>query len=61
MCTHLKEVSLSFGLEVPFDGSETLHFAPSLAGDAAQFEAHARHCLCVRVHLCTGPMTLVHC
>ncbi len=56
----MNEVGLSFCSEVPFDGGRTIHLAPPLAGDAAQFEALARYSLCVRVHLCTGPTTMGH-
>lgn len=59
--THMNKIGFSFGPEVPLDGGGTIHLTPPLAGDAAQFESLAGHRLCVRVHLGTGPMTLVHC
>lgn len=61
LCTHSNEIRLSFGPEVPFHGGGGFHLAPFLAGDTAQFETLPCHRLCVGVHLCTGPMTLVHC
>ncbi len=57
----MDKIGLSFGPEVPLDGGSAVHLTPPLAGDAAKFEARACHCLCVRVHLCTGPVTLIHC
>lgn len=59
--THSNEIRLSLGPEVPFHGGRAFHLAPSLAGDAAQFEAPPCYRLRVGVHLRTGPMTLVHC
>lgn len=53
------KVGLSFPPEVPLHGGGAVHLAPPFAGDAAQFEALARHGLCVRAYLCTGPMTTV--
>lgn len=59
--THQNKVSVPFGPEVPFDGGRTFHLTSPLAGDATQLEALACYGLSVRVHLCTGPLTLVHC
>ena len=59
ICTHMREVGVSFAPEVPIDGGSSHHLGPPLAGDAAQFESHTRHCLCVGVHLGTGPPALV--
>lgn len=57
----MNKVGLSFGPEVPFDGGGAFHLTPPFTGDTAQFEASPCHGLSVRVHFCTGSVTLVNC
>lgn len=58
--TNIDKLWFSFGHEVPLDSGRGVHLSPHLAGNAAQLEALAGHCLCVRVHLSTGSIDQVH-